>query len=170
MSVDTADNHIRRLRQGRIQPVDTSVIAIRRRIEFVTQSIGDGQLGGSFELILCVPGILRPAQCIRIGELRLLRHGDPCAVVGQAEQEISQRIVGGNHGRRIAGHAALEHEAAAGTAYPASTGRLKMVELEVIVSETILHGVPALVPTQVYIAGKLVVAEQERVGAIAIAQ
>ena len=51
-----AHDHVGCLRQGRIQAIDTRMIAIRRRIELVAESVGDGQLGSRLPLILRVDG------------------------------------------------------------------------------------------------------------------
>ena len=47
-------------------------------------------------MVLRIAGELGPAQGVRIVQLDVLGYSDAGAIVGQAQQEVSKRVVGGD--------------------------------------------------------------------------
>jgi hypothetical protein len=119
-------------------------------------------------LILRISADLGPTQGVGVVQLLVLGYRDARAIIGETQQEVSQRVVIGERAG-VAGHASQELKAAARVADAGTDGWLKVVEVEVIPGEAILGSVSALGPAQVDVGGELVVAEQERICTVGIA-
>ena len=129
--------------------------------------------GAHCPLVLRVCAKFRPAQRVGIENLlRLLNSVARPVGIGQTQQVVGQIVVGSGaarSSRAAAGHAAREQEAAAHVRDAAAGGGLEVVQVEVVVGESGLDLVLAPDLAQVHVAGKLVVAEKERIGGVGVA-